>query len=146
MNDAGDSRKHGLFRLRCADHDGKMACRLLIERDVHRSARGNIQRTFFDIINNADNSHARLRRIGVVDDLHADRILPWKILFRQSLIDDDNAGPGCIIAFRKISSTQQSRVQSRKVAGVYAPVTDFIVFPVKWFADHAELRRAIAIA
>jgi len=47
-------KNRGLFRSRCADHDGKNGLPAAIERDVNRGARGNIQRTFFDIINKAE--------------------------------------------------------------------------------------------
>ena len=75
-------------------------------------------------------SASRLLRQAGVSNLLADRILPGKVLPRQSLVDDDYKRLRCVLRFRKITAARKFGSQCREESGVHLALVYFIMFTV----------------
>ena len=101
-----DRRQHRSLVLRGAHKNDEAADRILGEGHVHRSARGSIQLTFLDVVDESDDQHGSSLVTGK-SDLPANRILARKILSCQGLIHDDDLCSRGIIRIGKVAAADE---------------------------------------
>ena len=94
--------------LRSAHDQSEVVFACLVEGEIFCGRDVEIERTFMNVIDYADDLPLGCASALIIGDALTDGVLAGEILSRKRLIDQSHSGPGRIVSFGEESSANQS--------------------------------------
>jgi hypothetical protein len=116
--------------LRAAHGQSEVAIACLIHGEIFCGGNVEIERTFMNVIDHANDLPLGWTSAFVVCNALADGVLAWKILSRKRLIDHGYAGHRTIVGFGEESSADQPGFERRQITRAHMTLVHFVVFAV----------------